>query len=327
MESLRDFISTRKDRWRLLEDLLAKKKRSFEEVMELGKLYQRAADDLSHCGTRYGENGVTEYLNQLVRKCHTAFYRPEKIRLSGIAGFFTRRFPALLYRLRYAILASTAVFSLSIFASFLMVSNNVVLGEIFLPDRMYDMAVRDLELRTQFSNFDNIPDGMRTALSLYVWFNNSMVSVYCFALGITFGLGTLFILVRNGFMLGALMAIYFMNGHFLDFFSIIMVHGSLELPAIVIAAGAGLSIGTSLVYPRRLPRIMALKESAKNGLMVLGGVIALLLAAGLIEGLITPMKLPVEHRLIIMSVNVLLLALYAARGVIRIPGRNSPPGG
>lgn len=327
VEAEHEYVQGNRERWDRLHELLEMKKRSFEDLREMGVLYQRATDDLSYCQTRYPGSDVASYLNHLVRKCHTVLFRPESARLRKIFSFFTERFPELIFELRYSMLAACAVFAVSIAVSFFMVKQNVVLGEIFLPERMYEMAVRDLELRQQFSNFDRIPEEMRTAISLYIWFNNSMVSLYCFVLGITLGLGTVFILVRNGFILGALLAVYYMNGQVLDFFSIIMVHGSLELPAIVIAGGAGLSIGLSLINPGRIGRAAALKESAARALLVLAGVVAILLLAGLIEGLVTPLKLPVAHRLIIMTVNFLLLGLYAARGALMKRDRNSPPSG
>lgn len=327
VESEREYVLENRERWDRLHELLGKRKRSFAELREMGVLYQRATDDLSLCQTRYPGADVTSYLNNLVRRCHTVLFRQENARLGKIIGFFTRRFPELIYELRFPMLAAAVIFVISIAVSYFMVKHNVVLGEIFMPEKMYEMSVRDLELRQQFSNFDRIPPEMRTAISLYIWFNNSMVSLYCFVLGVTFGLGTVFILVRNGFILGALLAIYHMNGHVVDFFSIIMVHGSLELPAIVIAGGAGLSIGLSLVNPGRIGRVEALRAASGRALLVLAGVISILLLAGLIEGLVTPLKLPVGHRLIIMTVNFILLGLYAVRGGIMRRDTNSPPSG
>src|SRR4030066_242529 len=81
------------------------------------------------------------------------------------------------------------------------------------------MILTDLETRNQFSNFDNIPKELRVPISLYIWFNNSKVALYAFVLGVTLGLGTIFILTMNGLMLGTLMSIYFMNGHLPLFFA------------------------------------------------------------------------------------------------------------
>jgi len=326
--TVKEFILRNQERWDRLEALVSARKRSFAEVRELGRLYQQVTEDLSFAQTTFPEEVVTEYLNQLIRRCHALFFRQEKMRGRRIVDFFTVTFPGLLGKLWVPVFVSTAVFAVSIGVSFFLVKGNIEMGEIFLPGNMYDMAVNDLELRKKFSNFDNIPERMRTAISLYIWFNNSMVSLYCFVLGITFGLGTLYILIRNGFILGALTAVYYMNGQFADFVSLIMVHGSIELVAIVFAGGAGLHVGSALISPGRLPRTQRLKMNAVNALKILWGVISLLLIAGLIEGLVTPLKLPVHIRLAIMSANLLLLGLYCMWGmVLRRKDTNLQPDG
>lgn len=326
--TVKEFILHNQERWDRLEALLGKRVRSFGEVRELGRLYQRVTEDLSYAQTSFHGEDVTEYLNQVIRRCHALFFRQEKMRGRKILSFFAVRFPGLLGRLMVPVCVSMAVFAVSIMVSFLMVKSNIEMGEIFLPDNMYEMALSDLELRKKFSNFDNIPEQMRTAISFYIWFNNSMVSLYCFVLGITFGLGTLYILIRNGFILGALTAVYYMNGQITDFVSLIMVHGSIELIAIAIAGGAGLHVGLALLHPGRLPRVQRLKMNAVNALGVFWGVISLLLVAGLLEGLVTPMKLPVHFRFAIMSANLLILGLYFVWGLaLRRTDRNLQPDG
>ncbi len=311
-----DYIVENRSRWDRLEELLRKKRRNFSEIRELGNLYLAVSDDLSFCQTQFPESDIRHYLNHLVRQCHALFFHREKTRLRTVVAFFSTDFPKLLFELRYYIASSFAILAIALALSFGFVKQNVMLGEIFLPDRMYEMAMRDLELRRQFGNFDAIPEALRSALSLYVWFNNSVVAINCFVLGIAFGLGTAYVLFFNGAMLGSLLAVYHTNGHLLDFFSLIMVHGSLELPAIVIAGGAGLALGFSLVRPGRLARKDAVRNAALRCLKVLAGVIALLFVAGLIEGLITPLKLPVRDRIIIAIINAVLLILYTARGFI-----------
>lgn len=313
--TVKEFILQNRERWDRLESLVGARKRSFEEVRELGRLYQHVTEDLSFAQTAFPDEKVTDYLNQVIRRCHALFFRQEKMRGRRIIDFFTVTFPGLLGKLWAPVLVSVSVFAVSIAVSFFMVKGNVEMGEIFLPETMYDMAVQDLELRKKFSNFDNIPKPMRTAISIYIWFNNSMVSLYCFVLGITFGIGTLYILIRNGFILGALGAVYYMNGHFTDFVSLIMVHGSIELVAIAFAGGAGLHTGLALISPGRLPRTQRLKLNAVHALKILWGVISLLLVAGLIEGLVTPLKLPVHFRFAVMSANLLLLGLYFLWGL------------
>ncbi|MCX7679029.1 MAG: stage II sporulation protein M [Spirochaetes bacterium] len=310
------YVEKNKERWKRLEKLLRKKKKDFSDVQEFGELYLVVSNDLSYCQTHFPNSDITYYLNHLVRQCHAVFFGRENTRSSKFFHFFMSEFPLLLYELRFFICAAIIIFIFSVFFAWNIVASNVLMGEIFLPEKMYEIAIQDLELRRQFGNFDQIPENFRSALSLYVWFHNSIVAINCWALGIIFGLGTVSVLFYNGTMLGALCAVYYANGHFLDFISLIMIHGSLELPAIVIAGGAGIALGFSLIRPTRMSRLDAIRKEALRSLKVLGGVLWLLLIAAIFEGLITPLKLPVNERIVIVLINMVLLGLYIARGFV-----------
>ena len=115
-------------------------------------------------------------------------------------------------------------------------------------------------------------------------------------------------------MLGALTAIYYMNGHLIDFISLILVHGSIELTAIFISGGAGFYIACAILVPNRKKRIDNIKKNSLTALKCIIGVIALLFWAGLIEGLITTLKLKISLRFIIAIINILILILYFLTG-------------
>ncbi len=316
MKKENKFIIKNQKKWEDLNLLLKKRRKKFLEIYKLGKLYQQTTEDLSFAQTNFPDSDITAYLNQIVSQCHMTFHKRKASRFKKLLSFYSITFPKILAQLSIPVLISAIIFLSSISISFFMVKNNTELGEIFLPPSTYAKAMHDLESRKKFSNFDDIPEEARGFLSFFLWYNNSMVSMLCFIFGITLGLGTIYILIQNGFMLGALFAIYYMNGQFLDFYSIIMVHGSIELIAIIISGGAGLSLMAAIVFPKRMPRAKKLKQNAHIALLALGGVVSLLLVAGLIEGLITPLKLPVPYRLFIAVINTILLCLYYWRGVI-----------
>lgn len=314
MISEKSFIIKHRERWERLEILLKQKRKSFDEIETLGKMYQQVAEDLSFAQTHFVNSQTILYLNQLVRRCHLLFQRPKKKRFRQIIEFITKVFPKILHKLSIPILISIVLFTSATVVSFVMVSQNVELAEMFLDSRTYEMMRDDIEMRKQFANFDDIAEKERIPISLFIWLNNSKVSVFAFALGITLGLGTVYILIANGFMLGSLMAAYYINGHFADFFSLIMVHGSIELIAIMVAGGAGFAIAGAVLNPLREKRTIKLKAVAKTALQCLIGVVMLLLWAGLVEGLITPLKLPIPIRVLIASVNFLILVAYFIYG-------------
>jgi hypothetical protein len=145
-------------------------------------------------------------------------------------------------------------------------------------------------------------------MSTLIILNNIQVCAYAFGGGILLGVGTLYILLTNGLILGVIGAIFISKGpdFSLYFFSGVLPHGVLELPAICIAGGAGLLLGKAILVPGGLRRIDALKKNGMDAAGLLMGVAIILLVAGLIEGFITPLKIGGEA-----NVPVLMYAKLA----------------
>src|SRR5208283_707261 len=110
-------------------------------------------------------------------------------------------------------------------------------------------------------------------LSSFVITNNIRVALTAFALGITFGLGTIWVLAVNGAMVGGIAGAFAKSGIQWQMWMVILPHGALELSAIVIAGGAGLMVGYGLWAPGQRTRRRALREDV---------VVAMQLAVGLV---------------------------------------------
>jgi uncharacterized membrane protein SpoIIM required for sporulation len=123
-------------------------------------------------------------------------------------------------------------------------------------------------------------------------FNNVQVAFLAFALGITLGVGTVWVVVKNAAVLGVLAGAFQAVGHGAAFWALILPHGVLELTAICISAGAGLRMGWSLVDPGDRPRKRALAEEATDAVMVVVGVIPAFVVAATIEGFVSGTSVP-----------------------------------
>ena len=73
--------------------------------------------------------------------------------------------------------------------------------------------------------------------------NNVGVAFQCFASGLAAGLGSIFFLVYNGALFGAVAGYLAERGLGDTFFSFVVTHGSFELTAIVLSGAAGLKLG------------------------------------------------------------------------------------
>jgi uncharacterized membrane protein SpoIIM required for sporulation len=118
--------------------------------------------------------------------------------------------------------------------------------------------------------------------------NNLSVALTTWAGGATAGLLTLYIVLLNGFQLGALLGItlhYSMAGELLEFVS---AHGILEISLILVASAAGLGIARALLGSGDRPRGEALGEAARDSLWVLLGCLPWFLVLALVETFVSP---------------------------------------
>src|SRR6202035_4771106 len=91
-------------------------------------------------------------------------------------------------------------------------------------------------------------------------------------------------------------------GMALQLWSFVAPHGSLELPAIFTAGGAGLEIARGLLFPGLLPRRESLVRAGGRGARLLLGTIPMLVVAGVIEGFFSPTQAPVAMKFALAAV-------------------------
>jgi uncharacterized membrane protein SpoIIM required for sporulation len=114
-------------------------------------------------------------------------------------------------------------------------------------------------------------------------FNNIGIAFRCFAAGLTFGVGSLFVVVSNGVQAGGLAGYLVTRGDSLRFFSFVVTHGAFELTAIVLAGACGLRLGQALLMPGRLTRVQALRAAAVATAPVVYGLFGMLVVAAGLE--------------------------------------------
>ena len=133
--------------------------------------------------------------------------------------------------------------------------------------------------------FGILPGSLISAL---IFFNNAVVCLTAFALGLLFGLGTVYVLVMNGMMLGAAGALCWRYGMLGELGGFVAAHGILEVSAIILAASAGLMLGDALARPGPYTRLDALRVRARKAVIMALGALPFLLVAGLVETFISP---------------------------------------
>jgi uncharacterized membrane protein SpoIIM required for sporulation len=313
------FITQRKNAWQRLEDLLklldtaTLKRLRREEVRELGRIYRRTASDLAIARAESRDPRLINYLNSLVIRAHGRIYRAESHGWKRILEFFTRELPQTFRRTwRYTFL-SFSIFM--IFAIFGFIGTRI--DPEFSELVGVDPAFREMAIETKTHWWETLNNQNQIGASL-IMANNIQVTIYTFALGATFGIGTLYLLAMNGANIASVLALTYRAGFGNDLLTFMVGHGVIELSCIFIAGGAGLLIGSAMVMPGDMTRADALKTRGMEAVRLMMGVAVLLVVAGTIEGFISPA--PIDPRIKFSIAALTGVAMYS---YLLLVGRDS----
>ena len=161
-------------------------------------------------------------------------------------------------------------------------------AEVFLPPEHLQESPRErvarLESMERGGNRKINSADMHAAFTVFLFNNNIRVSVLAFALGLTFGVGTLIVLFYNGAMLGSLAALYLLDGQAKFFIAWVGPHGSVELPCTIFAGTAGLMLAARQLRRSEGSFLSQVRVIRPTLVDLLIGTATLLVVAGCIEG-------------------------------------------
>lgn len=265
------FRKEREASWRELERLVTLiEKKGFrrlgpEAMRSLPRLYRAAVSSLSVARAVSLDQNVVVYLENLVARAYTHLYSVRRGFFESTVEFFVRYYPALFRRHAVAMAIAAGIFALGGVIAHAMVSSEPAYFHAFvdpglaggrgpestpeeLRNVLYEGAAADADRLAQFSG--------------HLFMNNSRVALFCVLLGVVPGVFVFYLLFTNGLMLGAFSAIYARADLGVDLWGWLLPHGVTELFAVVVAGGAGLTLGKSILFPGRSRR---LRNFAKCG--------------------------------------------------------------
>jgi uncharacterized membrane protein SpoIIM required for sporulation len=295
------YLLVHQAQWARLEELCGRRRLSGQEADELLDLYQRVSTHLSVVRSASPDPSVVAYLSSLLARARIASAGARTSTWSDAAGFFTRTFPAALYRTRWWWL-STAVGSvvLAALVTWWGLGNPQVWTSRMTPAEIEAYVGTDFE--NYYSEFPH------TEFGTLVWVNNARVAALCIALGVL-GLPVLWVLASNVVNVGVAAALMISNDRAGLFFGLILPHGLLELTAVFVAAGIGLRLFWSWVEPGPIGRLESFAREGRTAIAVALGLAVVLLVSGAIEGFVTPSDLPTWARI---GIGVVAEALFLA---------------
>jgi uncharacterized membrane protein SpoIIM required for sporulation len=320
----RAFADRRQRDWDDLDSLTRKathrglKKLEAKDIAKLSPLYRSVCADLAAAEAARCSAPLVDYLRGLTAAAHTVMYGPHARaredggRVSMSRGWLVA-FPRAVRQHKVAMWISTALFFGPFLIGLLLTLRDPTFAFRIVPEAM----LRPLA-DAYAKGFDAGRDGGEsTMMAGFYVYNNVGIALRCFALGIFGGLGSAFYLVQNGLSIGAILGYVASQGAGENILTFIVGHGSLELGAIVIAGGAGLAMGWSIVAPGELTRVQSLQKRARDIVVIVGGAAVMLVMAAAIEGFWSASSAPRPVKLAIGGVLFVLTMAYiivAGRG-------------
>jgi uncharacterized membrane protein SpoIIM required for sporulation len=315
----REFVEGSKESWeRLAAEVSEARRRGVTRLgapvlHQMHDDYRRTAADLAYAQTHFPGSDTEKRLNALVGQAHGELYGSSPRRLAALWRFFARDYPIMLRRNWRPIALSAGLLLGATALGYVLAYTDYALARLMLPDQFRDSA--DSFAKTKDSNA--LTGMLAPVLSAYIAVNNVQVAVMAFAGGMTFGALTVWAMLQNGAMLGVLASQFAQAKLALDFWALIVPHGAVEIPAIIIAGGAGLVLARALVFPGDLPRMTSLRQSSGEAVRLVLGTIPLFAIAAIVEGFFTPRPFDPALKLAVGAVLAVALAAY-----VLLPGRS-----
>jgi uncharacterized membrane protein SpoIIM required for sporulation len=312
------WIAKRRPQWDRLAALLSQsdqsglKQLSREELQEMALLYRQVAADLSVLRQDATARTYAEHVNHLLARAHHIIYSGRKTSLRSLFVFLRDEYPAIFQKQFRFVLASLLVsVAWGTLGAVLTSARPEFMRHFVGPQMIATMERHEMWTESIVT--------MAPMASSAIMTNNLTVSFVTFASGIVFGLGTFFYLYINGMLLGVIGAACHQYGMSVALWSFVAPHGSLELPAILIAGGAGFRLGYSMLFPGSLRWKESVARGGIEATRLVSGVIPMLFIAGILEGFFSPSHVPVALKFSVGGVLFTLLLLWLFRPVKPAP--------
>lgn len=296
------FVKQNAGKWKQYED------HKTHDPDELAQFFIDITDDLAYSKTFYPQSKTTTYLNGLASRFHQSIYRNKKEKSNRFIVFWQKELPLLFKLYQKQLVYSFLFFTVFCLMGILSAKFDDMFIRLILGDSYVNMTNENIAKGDPFGVYKNQESFF---MFIKIAANNFYVSFYTFVCGIFFSIGTVISLIKNGIMLGSFEYYFFSKGLGWQSILVIWVHGTLEISAIIIAGGAGLVLGNSLLFPNTYKRIDSFKKGAKDGMKIVIGLVPIFIMAAFLEGFVTRhTEMPVWLSISILTSSLAFIIWY-----------------
>ncbi len=317
---LNKFIQQGQPVWSELETLLNRfdndpdLKLDMNQVKRFHYLYQRSSSDLAKLVGFSARQEIKTYLESLVGRAYARIHetRKGKTKIALVSWLFfsfpmTFRKHITAFWVAFALILAGCVFGIT------AISLDKDAKPALMPFSNLMQNPKDRVAEAESAKKDTLA-GKKSAFASQLVSNNTRVSFLTFSLGITWGVGTVLLLFSNGVFLGATVADYVLSGQTKFLIGWLLPHGSVEIPAILIAGQAGLILAGAVIgWGRPVTFKTRLRLISKDLFTLVGGVCVMLLWAGFVEAFFSQYHEPrisYNLKIIFGSIQLILVVIF-----------------
>jgi uncharacterized membrane protein SpoIIM required for sporulation len=311
------FRQAREEDWRRLERLMDKaekgsaSKLTDAEILAVPVLYRSTLSALSVARETSLDQGLIDYLETLSARVYFFVYGSRATIQDRLGAFFRTDWPAAVRGLWRETLISAALMLLGALVGAWLVMHEPEWFYAFVPADLSGGRDPAASTETLRATLDGAEDAQGlSAFAAYLFTHNAQVALLAFALGFALCLPTGLLILYNGATLGAFFALFASRGLGFELGGWLLIHGVTELFAVILAGAAGLRIGWAVAFPGQSRRLDAAVEAGRTAAIAMGGVVVMLMFAGLLEGFGRQLIVDTGLRYAVAAATAVLWGLY-----------------
>lgn len=300
------FVKQNKDKWIRFESVLRNNVQINPD--ELSGLYIEITDHLSYARTFYPKSETLRYLNSLAVLAHNKIYKNKKESRNRFVSFYTKEFPLFFHQYQKQLLVAFFSFALFVAIGAFSAATDGDFVRLIMGDGYVNMTISNIEQGDPMAVYKKMGE---IDMFLGITVNNIRVALNAFVFGIFLSIGSLYILMRNGIMLGSFQYFFYDYDLFWESVRTIWIHGTIEISVIIVAGCAGLVLGNSILFPGTYTRLQSFIRGAKDGLKIIASTIPFFIIAGFLEGFVTRhTQMPDWLAILIIGGSLYLILFY-----------------